>query len=113
MTINYNDVILKLSNGKENAQMKILGLISIIAGSVCAVYGNSLNNNVQAKLDSFLNNGSTNPGDIYLYIGIPLAIIGLGLFIAGLIKNNNNNEKMDAINPNQNETNADNDICYF
>lgn len=55
----------------------ILGIIALIAGIGCAVYGYSLNNSVEAQLESLFSKGSVDPGNVYLYIGIGVAVLGL------------------------------------
>lgn len=66
--------------------MAIIGIILLLGGIGGAIYGNSLNNDGMAQLESFLSSGKTNPGDIYLYIGIGAAVLGLILLIAGIAK---------------------------
>jgi len=71
--------------------MTILGILALIAGIACAVYGNSLNNDLGAQLESLLSKGSSNPGDTFLYIGIAVAVVGLILLIVGSKKRNKAN----------------------
>lgn len=66
--------------------MTIFGVLMLVVGVVLAVVGVSMNNSVEAQLTSMLNNGSANPGDIWLYIGIAVAVVGLVLLIAGIMK---------------------------
>ncbi len=66
--------------------MVFLGLLAIIAGVAGALYGNSLNNDLESQVMSFLNTGAGNPGDIYMYIGIAVGVVGLILLIVGLTK---------------------------
>lgn len=55
----------------------ILGIIALVAGIGCAIYGNTLNNSAEAQLESLFTKGSVNPGNTYLYIGIGVAVLGL------------------------------------
>ena len=62
------------------------GIISLILGVISIVYGNSQNNDVEAQLESMFSNGTTNPGDTFLYVGIALAVLGLILLFVGMSK---------------------------
>lgn len=66
--------------------MIILGIILICAGAASYIYGEQLNNNIGMQLESFFNTGSTNPGSIYVTIGIVVAVIGLIIAVIGIIK---------------------------
>lgn len=66
--------------------MLILGIILICAGAASYIYGEQINNNIGMQLESFFNTGSTNPGSIYVTIGIVAAVIGLIFTIIGIIK---------------------------
>ena len=70
--------------------MIICGIILLIAGIASAVHGNTLNNSVASQLQSVFSSGQANPGNVWLYLGIAAAVVGLVLFIAGLIKANKN-----------------------
>ena len=56
-------------------------------GVALAVMGNAQNNDMEAQLESIFSNGTSNPGDTFLYIGIAVAVVGLILLIVGLTKN--------------------------
>ena len=66
--------------------MLILGIILICAGAASYIYGEQINNNIGMQLERFYNTGSTNPGSIYVTIGIVVAVIGLIFTIIGIIK---------------------------
>lgn len=66
--------------------MLILGIILICAGAASYIYGEQLNNNIGMQLESLFNTGSTDPGSIYVTIGIVVAVIGLIFTIIGIIK---------------------------
>ena len=68
--------------------MLILGIIMTLAGAGAAIYGNHLNNDVEAVLSSFFSGGSGQPGDIWLYGGIAVAVIGIILVIVGAVNKN-------------------------
>ena len=67
----------------------ILGIISLIAGVAMAIYGNSLNNSIEAQLNSLFSSGTVDPGNIFLYGGITLAVVGCILLIVGLTQKKN------------------------
>lgn len=68
--------------------MMVLGIIALIAGVISAIYGNSLNNSLEAQLGSLLHHGTTNPGDPFLYAGIAIAVVGVVLIVVHFVKKN-------------------------
>ena len=50
-----------------------------------------LNNSIEAQLSSLFNSGSANPGNIWLYCGIAIAVVGAILLVLGLTKKNADN----------------------
>ena len=71
---------------KGNHMIIFFGLIFIAGGVGLFIYGNNMNNNITAQLTSLFNTGSTNPGSVYITIGIVVGILGLIMFIAGILK---------------------------
>lgn len=69
----------------------ILGIIGLLAGVAMALYGNSLNNSIEAQLSSLFSSGAVNPGNTWLYGGIALAVVGGILLIVGLTQKENSN----------------------
>lgn len=69
----------------------ILGIIVLLAGVAMTLYGNSLNNSIEAQLSSLFTSGAVNPGNTWLYGGIALAVVGGILLIAGLTQRKNGN----------------------
>ena len=67
-----------------------IGIFALILGVVLAVMGRAQNNDMEAQLESLFDNGTANPGDTFLYIGIAVAVVGLILLIVGLSKKKNN-----------------------
>lgn len=57
--------------------MKILGIILSILGCLSALYGVNLNNSLEAQFTSLLSNGSTNPGTIWICVGVIVVVVGL------------------------------------
>ena len=66
--------------------MIIIGVIMLIAGISSYIYGNQMNNSIEMQVKSLLNSGTTNPGSIFVTIGIILAVIGVILIVVGCIK---------------------------
>ena len=64
----------------------ILGIIALVAGAAAAFYGNSLNTSPAAVLEDLLKGGSGKPGDLFLYSGIVVAIIGAVLVLKNVVK---------------------------
>ena len=67
--------------------MIALGVLTTLIGIFCTVYGSQLNNDLSAQLSSFFETGKTNPGDIFMGLGIFLLIIGAVCLTCGIIRN--------------------------
>lgn len=84
-----------------------LGIIFIIGGALNLIYGCSFNNSYEVRRNSFLESGRSNPGDIFVTLGIIALVIGFILLIAGLIvkivKSNKNNSYVTS-SPNKQDT---------
>ena len=61
--------------------MFILGIILAVAGVVCAGFGFMQNNSLEAQFNSLISSGTTNPGTIFLVIGVILLVVGILLCI--------------------------------
>ncbi len=66
--------------------MIALGVLLALFGIMLIIMGNATNNDAINQLESFFNNGTTNPGDVYIIIGITLIIVGVILVIVGFYK---------------------------
>lgn len=66
--------------------MSIIGSLIIVLGIISAVYGNYLNNDFGTQLNNLFETGRTNPGDVFMIIGIGVGVVGLILLVIGLIK---------------------------
>lgn len=66
--------------------MIICGVIALIAGVVLAILGNNKNGDEIAKLEWALKGKSGGPGDLMLYIGIALAVIGVIVVVCAFLK---------------------------
>lgn len=62
------------------------GILLFILGGVLCYCGNAENNNMDAQMESFFNNGKTNPGDGILIFGALLIVVGIGLVIYGIYR---------------------------
>ena len=70
------------------------GIIGIIIGVVLFVTGQSINNDMERQMESLFSSGKTNPGDVYVTIGVVIGVLGLILLIAGIVKKANNGNQM-------------------
>jgi uncharacterized membrane protein YidH (DUF202 family) len=66
--------------------MLIIGIILVVGGLVSTIFGISANNSWQAQLSSLLSSGKTNPGTIWIIIGVVVIIIGIVLIALGAKK---------------------------
>ena len=66
--------------------MTVFGIIFLLAGIAAAFYGTMLNNDIESQMESIFRDGQTDPGNIFLFVGIAVALIGLLMFIKGLSK---------------------------
>lgn len=66
--------------------MTILGILLLVAGVISAIYGNSMNNSVEAQLSSLFSSGTTDPGTTWIIIGVVAIVLGLILVVGGLRK---------------------------
>jgi len=66
--------------------MLILGAIILILGGGLAVHGLSLNQNFEAQLNAIFENGATNPGNVWLIIGIIVAVLGIAAIVFAILK---------------------------
>ncbi|MBE6618811.1 MAG: zinc-ribbon domain-containing protein [Ruminococcaceae bacterium] len=72
--------------------MITLGVISLIAGIFLYMTGNSMNNDVKAQLESFFNDGVTNPGSDYETFGVILIVLGIIFIIIGTVNKRKDGE---------------------
>lgn len=73
------------SNGSIG--MCILGIIVMVSGGALISYGSSLNNSLEAQLNSLLSSGATDPGTVWITFGALGAVLGLVLLIFSFRKN--------------------------
>lgn len=66
--------------------MFILGLVILILGGGAALYGNSLNQSFSVQFYSVFENGTLNPGNVWLTVGIIAAVLGLLAMVFAVIK---------------------------
>lgn len=67
--------------------MLTLGIYLVIGGIGIAIYGNYLNNSLEAQLNSMIQHGTRNPGDLFFFGGIVAIIIGAILIYRDVQKN--------------------------
>ena len=80
--------------------MIVIGIILILTGGGCWIYGDSLNNDYEEQIRSVWNVGKTNPGSIFVIIGIIAVIIGAILILCGIFyKITATNKKSNKITP--------------
>ena len=78
----------------------VIGIIFILTGGSCWMYGDSLNNDYETQIRSVWNEGKTNPGSIFVIIGIIVVIIGAILILCGIFyKITAPNKKSNQITP--------------
>lgn len=62
-----------------------IGICFMIIGACIIFYGVTINNDMDAQMESLFNNGTTNPGSNCIMIGAFLVFIGLVFFIIGIV----------------------------
>lgn len=92
--------------------MIAIGILCMIFGGVLCVVGNSVNNDVEARMESFFSDGVTNPGSTYVTIGILLLVVGGILLLVGAIMraNRNNSSTSDRSSGNNCQQNVQNNM---
>lgn len=78
--------------------MIILGIVLMCVGVGAYIYGDQLNNNLGAQLENLFNTGTTNPGSVYITIGLVITIVGFILLIVGIVKRMQKNKNTPTIN---------------
>ena len=67
--------------------MIFLGVIFVVSGIASIIYGVNQNNSLSSQLSSLFKSGSTNPGTIYIILGVVIIAIGLTIGYIGYTKN--------------------------
>lgn len=95
--------------------MIAIGILCMIFGGVLCVVGNSVNNDVEARMESFFSDGVTNPGSTYVTIGILLLVVGGILLLVGAIMraNRNNSSTTDRSSGNNCQQNVQNNMSPY
>lgn len=65
--------------------MILLGVLALVFGGILYFNGNSINNDLDAQMESIFNDGVANPGSSYETFGILLLIIGFVFLIIGVV----------------------------
>lgn len=63
--------------------MLAIGWILFIAGGISVVYGVTLNNSMEAQMEAIFTRGETDPGTVWIVIGVLAALIGLLMVLIG------------------------------
>ena len=66
--------------------MLAFGVILMVLGIGSTIYGFYLNNSWEAQLKSLLSSGNTDPGTIWIIVGIVALIVGIILLVVALTK---------------------------
>lgn len=66
--------------------MIIIGIILMLLGLVCYICGDAINNDMDRQMESLFNNGVTNPGSMYVTLGIVILIVGIIFLITGIAR---------------------------
>lgn len=74
------------------SRKKILaGIISAVVGIILVIVGMSKNADPMAQVESVLSGGGTNPGTIFIVIGLILLALGIVLVVLDVLKNKKGN----------------------
>ena len=65
----------------------VIGGILAAAGIAGVIYGNNLNHSLASQFQSLLSSGSTNPGTIWIVLGVVAIVLGVGLVVYYFLKN--------------------------
>lgn len=91
--------------------MIVFGVISLIVGAVLYFMGTNLNNDMDAQMESFFNDGITNPGSTQETIGIILMIVGVLLIIVGAIMKSASSNNINTYNSTSSNNYAGTWLC--
>lgn len=69
---------------KEEEELVIIGIILIVLGAGGSIYGIIQNNSIEAQMKSLFENGSIDPGTVFIVGGAVIAVIGIVVLIKGL-----------------------------
>ncbi len=96
--------------GKAGGVSSIIGFIMLLLGISMIFIGNDQNNDMERKISSLFESGKTNPGDLVLYSGMILVVIGVVLFIVGFVLKSQKKRmyNMPNLSPNQMNSNTPN-----
>ena len=69
---------------KEEEELVVIGIILIVLGAGGSIYGIIQNNSIDAQMKSLFENGSIDPGTVFIVGGAVIAVIGIVVLIKGL-----------------------------
>ena len=65
-------------------ELFLIGSTIMVLGVMLYYKGYTINNDIGAQMESIFDDGKSNPGDNYIYIGILIIIIAIIIIIAGM-----------------------------
>ena len=60
-----------------------------VLGIILSMYDSEQNNNLAVQLNSYIMNGSSNPGTSWIILGVILILFGISLIVVDLLKKKN------------------------
>lgn len=66
--------------------MTLLGVIIAVAGLISLIYGIDQNSSITAQISSFFSSGRSNPGTVWIVLGVIAMLIGAFLIYSGTRK---------------------------
>ncbi len=79
----------------------IFSIILIVGGGISLVCGSSLNNSYEARWNSFWESGRSNPGEVFVTLGIIALVLGFIMLILGIVLYNIKSNKKPPLTPTQ------------
>lgn len=67
--------------------MTVLGIVFVVFGIISVVAGKNINNDMDRQLRDLFESGEINQGDVFVYLGYGLIILGVLFIIIGIVKN--------------------------
>lgn len=64
------------------------GIVLLILGAISTIAGITVNNDLEIQLEHFWNTGRTNPGTVWIVLGVVALAVGIVLLILGITKKN-------------------------
>lgn len=68
--------------------MVVLSVILMLGGAISVILGIMQNNSLEAQLASVISSGKTNPGTMWIVIGVIAVVVGIILLVVSRKKKN-------------------------